>query len=207
MYYLKYLFIIVGFSILSNSLSAQAVINRDFKYDEYRGFIDSLRTTNNHKITEINNSLELGAQLALLHYPELKGNKIKIRYKNNVRYPITASWSFWNFFKLKKNHTYVLLIKPGTFVDHVSLNKQVGIVGHEMAHFEYYKKHPAIHMIWWGVKYVTSKKFRFSFERDADRTAIQKGLGYQLLQLSFYITRNEVIKLINENDQIYDQGN
>ncbi|MEL6562277.1 MAG: hypothetical protein AAFQ94_29160 [Bacteroidota bacterium] len=207
MNYFKYLFTLFGFLIHSNGLLAQTVIDRDFRFEEYQKSVDSLRTFNDHKITEIGNSLELGAQLALLHYPKLKGNKIKIRYKSNVRYPITASWSFWNFFKLRKNHTYILLIKPGTFVDNVSLNKQVGIVGHEMAHFEYYKKHPAIHMIWWGIKYVTSKRFRFSFERDADRTAIQKGLGYQLLQLSFYITRNEVINLINANDRIYNQDN
>lgn len=207
MNHLKHLCIIVTLLSLSDNCFSQKVIDKNFEYEEYHPLIDSLRAHNKHKITEIENSLELGGQLALLHYPELKGNKIKIKYKSNVKYPITASWSFWNFFKLKKNHTYILLIKRGTFVDNVNLNKQVGIVGHEMAHFEYYKQYPAIHMIWWGIKYSTSKKFRFNFEREADKTAILKGLGYQLIQLSFYINRTEVINLINANDHIYNSGN
>lgn len=200
---IKLLVVTVSIVFSSFELTGQSVIDQNFEHAEYFDLLDSLRDINNHHITESGNSLEIGAQLALLHYPELKGNRIKIRYKEKVRYPITASWSFWNIFKLKKHHTYILLIKPDTFVDNVTLNKKVGIVGHEMAHFEYYRKRPAFNMVWWGVKYVFSKKFRYSFEKEADRTAIEKGLGYQLLDLSFYITREEVLQLMNKKDEIY----
>lgn len=199
----KNLIIIPVFLLTSFVLNAQKLIDQKFEVSEYQEKLDSLRTYNEHMVSETGSMTEIASQLALLHYPTLKGNKIKIKYKTNVRYPITASWSFWNIFKLKKNHTYVLLIKPGTFVDNVSLNKQVGIIGHEMAHFEYYRKRPSVNMIPWGTKYIFSKKFRYEFERNADRTAIERGLGYQLLDLSFYISREEVLQYMNANNHIY----
>jgi len=192
----RFSLIVLVFVVPITNVNGQKVIDQDFQKEEYTGLLDSLSGS----VTE------LATQLAVLHYPKLKGNKIKIKYKNNVTYPITASWSFWNVFKLKRWHTYVLLIKPGTFVDQVSLNKRVGIFGHEMAHFEYYRKRPAIAMVWWGIKYVSSKKFRYSFEKDADRTAIDRGLGYQLMDLSFYISRQEVINHMKSNTAVYGEG-
>ena len=44
----------------------------------------------------------------------------------------------------------------------------------------------------WGIKYITSKKFRYRFEKDADRATIDHGLGWQLLNISFYMNREEV---------------
>jgi len=120
--------------VISPSAIGQKVIDQYFEKAEYLEKLDSLRIINNHVIEETGTLTELSTQLALLHYPQLKGHKIKIKYKESVNYPITASWSFWNIFKFKKNHTYVLLIKPGSFVDRLSLNQGVGVVGHEMAH-------------------------------------------------------------------------
>ena len=197
------LFSILIFFSFTNTAFAQQVIDRDFTEEEYAVQIDSLRQLNGRRVSELGNKVELATQLALLHYPELRSNRIKIRYKSNVQYPITASWSFWNIFKPRRWHTYIVLIKPGTFVDKVSLNKGVGIIGHEMAHFAYSRKRPSVAMLWWGFKYITFKKFRYRFEREADYTAIDHGLGYQLLEISFYIGRQQVLQHMKAHPTLY----
>ncbi len=163
-----------------------------YTIERYKSSIDSLRKRYQNRIVPKNDTLALASYLALGHYPSLQNHKIKIRYKKKVKYPITASWSFWNIFKLRKNHTYILLIKPGSFVERLNLNQQVGVIGHEMAHFAYYRRRPSIAMAWWGLRYTLSNKFRYQFEKDADRSAINQGLGWQLLDISFYLNSLEV---------------
>ena len=169
-------------------------------YDEeiYRDQLDSLRKFNHFSVQERGDPLELATNIALSHYPELKGHKFKIKYKKNVKHPVTASWSFGNILKRRKNHTYILLLSEDVFLKRLSLNGQVGVLGHEMAHFKYYSEKPSIHMLWWGIKYVTSKKFHRKFERDADRTTIEHGLGRQLLGVVFYMDRAEVVEYMKE---------
>ncbi|TRX61815.1 hypothetical protein FNH22_03280 [Fulvivirga sp. M361] len=154
--------------------------------------LDTLRLLNGNAVTPQGDPLELAVNIALQHYPELKGRDIRIKYKKNVRHPITASWAAGNVFRSRKKHKYVLLIASNAFIKHISLNDQVGVFGHEMAHFKYYSEHPSIHMLWWAAKYLTSKKFHYEFEREADRTAIDHGLGHQLLGIAFYLKRSEI---------------
>lgn len=183
------------FSFLVHPALAQG--HQTYLLPDYQNKLDSLRNINDDKVQSPNDPIALAANLALQHYPELKGHKIKIKYKKNVQYPITASWAFGNIFKFRKRHTYVLLLSENSFVKRISLNKQVGVIGHEMAHFAYYRKRPSIAMVWWGLKYVLSNKFRYAFEKDADKTTIDHGLGPQLLEMSFYMTRNEVEQYMN----------
>ncbi|MEM7551902.1 MAG: hypothetical protein AAF363_19630 [Bacteroidota bacterium] len=190
--------------IINLSCAQNSFISRPYySEDEFYGLLDSLRVLNNHKIEEAGGLTELASQIALLHYPKLKRHKIKINYKKNVKYPITASWSFWNVFKPRPWHTYVLLIHPDSFVERISLNKRVALIAHEMAHFEYYRKIPSIAMLWWGLKYTLSDKFRYRFEREADFTVVDKGLGQQMLDMSIYTSKWEIkdhIQKANETD-------
>ena len=183
-----------GVIVLSFAFISQLVFGQHTYYDEptYRDQLDSLRAINNYGVQEKGDPLELAVNIALSHYPELKGHKFKIKYKKNVRHPVTASWAFGNVFKSRKKHTYILLLSENVFVKRLPLNGQVGVFGHEMAHFKYYSEKPSIHMLWWGIKYVTSKKFHRQFERDADKTTIEHGLGNQLLGVVFYMDRSEV---------------
>ncbi len=144
------LFFILSLRIVVFGQESLKYIFVDFKSGEQNSKIDLLRSKSN--VVPFGDPIELATLLAVSYYPELKGNTIQIKYKKNVRYPITASWAFGNIFKSRKNHTYVLLLSPQSFANRVSLNKQVGVVGHEMAHFVYYKQHPSIHMLWWGLK-------------------------------------------------------
>ncbi len=163
-----------------------------YRQSDFDNKIDSLRSASRNLVLPTGDQLEMATYLAVSHYPELAGHKIKIKYKKNVQYPITASWSFWNIFKLRKHHTYVLLLSQDAFVKRLDLNGKIGVIGHEMAHFAYYRKLSSLGMGWWGIKYSISKKFRFQFEKDADRATIDHGLGWQLLDISFYMNKAEV---------------
>lgn len=163
-----------------------------YRKSDFEGKIDSLRKVNDNRVFPAGDPLETATYLALSHYPELTGHRIKIKYKKNVQYPITASWSFWNLFKFRKHHVYVLLLSKDSFVNRLELNRQMGVIGHEMAHFVYYRERSSLGMAWWGIKYITSKKFRYQFEKDADRATVDHGLGWQLLNISFYLSSDEV---------------
>ncbi|MEQ9425043.1 MAG: hypothetical protein RJQ09_11530 [Cyclobacteriaceae bacterium] len=181
-----------------NLAGAQNIIEHfDASTPDYT--LEELRKKFPNQIKKSGSELEHATLIALHYYPKLRTNKIKIKHKKNVKHPITASYSFWNAFKIRRWHKYVLLIKKGSFVDGLDLNAKVGLIGHEMAHFEYYKNRPAICMIPWGIRYVVSRKFRYSFERDADKTTIEKGLGWQLMQIAFYTSREKIRELMNEN--------
>ena len=182
-------FIIV---LTTSNLSGQTNRKLIYRQSDFDNKTDSLRSTANNLVLPAGDRLEVATYLAVSHYPELAGHKIKIKYKKNVQYPITASWSFWNIFKFRKHHTYVLLLSPDAFVKRLDLNGKVGVIGHEMAHFAYYRKRSGLGMGWWGIKYSISKKFRFQFEKDADRATIDHGLGWQLLDVSFYMNKAEV---------------
>ncbi len=163
----------------------------------YYGKLDSLRIFNQNSVSPSGDKLELAVNIALTHYPELSGHQIKIKYRKNVAHPITAGYSAANIIRFRKKHIYRLILSPSSFVKYLSLNKQVAVIGHEMAHFVYYKERPAIGMAIWGIRYLTSKKFRYSFEKEADRMAIDHGLGGQLLQLSMYMSNHEVKQYIH----------
>lgn len=176
-------------------------IYKNFELKKYHPLQDSLRQHYHGHIKPQGSQLELAALIALGYYPELKNSRFKIKHKENVRHPITASYSFWNVFKSRQRHTYILLIKKGSFVDRIALNGKVGIIAHEMAHFSYYRNRLTVGMIPWGVRYITSRKFRYSFERDADRTVINRGLGYQLLEIAFYHKPEEIRTYMNTLEQ------
>ena len=183
------LFVVMFFAVGRSMVFCQV---KYYEKEVYAPKLNELRNLNHHRVSPEGDPLELAVNIALQHFPELKEHKIKIKYKNKVRHPITASWAFGNIFRSRKKHTYILLISSDAFVKRISLNNQVGVFGHEMAHFLYYSERPTIHMLWWAIKYVTSKKFHREFERQADRTAIDHGLGHQLLGITFYLKRREV---------------
>jgi len=193
---------ILVFAFNTHLFSREIDLRREryFAIEDYATKVDSLRRTTNHRVTRTGNQLEIATMIALTFYPELADHKIKIKYKSNVKHPITASFDFSNLFKGKKRRTYVLLVHPESFVDRINLNKQVSLIGHEMGHFLYYNQRSLFGMALWGLKYMTSRKFRYSFEIAGDTTAISHGLGWQLLDMSIYLRRHEVLQYMEQYD-------
>jgi hypothetical protein len=76
--------------------------------------------------------------------------------------------------------------------------RQVGLVGHEMSHFSFYQSKSSGGLFLVAIKYMTSKKYHYSFERGADTTAIARGLGWQLLDMGIYMRRDEIRDLMEK---------
>lgn len=184
--------LLVVITLLSRDVSGQINGRVIYREADFKDKIDSLRKTTKNIVLPAGDPLETATYVALSHYPELAGHTIKIKYKKNVRHPVTASWSFRNLFRARKRHVYVLLLSTDAFVNRLDFNRQLGVIGHELAHFAYYRERSGLGMAWWGIRYVTSKKFRYQFEKDADRATVDHGLGWQLLHVSFYMKSDEV---------------
>jgi hypothetical protein len=161
--------------------------------------LDSLRNTIGKRFEFIcDNGIELAAYLAINYFPELKDNRIKVIYKDHNRAPIIATIDIWNFLRRRKKRIYKIIVKNNSFVGRISLNRQVGLVGHEMSHFSFYQSKSSGGLFLVAIKYMTSKKYHYSFERGADTTAIARGLGWQLLDMGIYMRRDEIRDLMKK---------
>ncbi|TLX76945.1 hypothetical protein E9993_04475 [Labilibacter sediminis] len=134
---------------------------------------------------------------ALSYYPELKQTHIKFKYKKigttlNAR-PTIGSL----FFRKKENRRYVIRINKTkadsviNFSD-VPYNAQVGVLGHEFAHFIDYSQKGI-----WGVfkrlLSYTNKKGKEKFEKEIDQLTIDRGLGWQLHQWADLVLNDEKV--------------
>lgn len=166
------------------------------------------------------------AYVALSHYPELKDTPIEFRFKKNIKKSfMQAQPKVGGLFKKRKNRSYLIFINEKfTIEDEVFDITQVpsevliGWIGHELGHIMDYRERSAANLIWFGVKYVTSKNYIREAERAADTYAVNHGLGQQIIatknfiinhsKLSesyksriedLYLSPEEIMVLINES--------
>ncbi|MBA3899490.1 MAG: hypothetical protein H0X62_04640 [Bacteroidetes bacterium] len=130
---------------------------------------------------------EAACVLALSHYPELQNEKIEFVYGKGS-YSMAARPVPLSLFRNKKNRKYKIFINTeskskGLLLPNVGFNAQVGIVGHELAHILYYTKKSSFRIVLDGIGYM-SKSYRAKFEKETDRVAIERGLGWQLYEFS-----------------------
>jgi len=161
--------------------------------------LDSLRNIIGKRFEFIgDNGIELATYLAIKYFPELKDNRIKVIYKDHNRAPIIATIDVWNFLRKRNKRIYKIIVKNKSFVERISLNQQVGLVGHEMSHFSFYQSKSSGGLLLVAIKYLTSKKYHYSFERGADTTAIARGLEWQILDMGIYMRRDEIRNLMKK---------
>ena len=160
---------------------------------EYTHKLDSLRAAFGRKVSYKNSSqLELATLLALSHYPHLQNRRLKVIIKNVNGAPVEASFSPFNFVLPSKQKVYKIIIQENSFIERLSLNKQVAALGHEMAHFIQYEESGYFPTLLGLLRYVSSDAYRINFEKSADRIAVEHGLGPQLLDFSFYSKDSEI---------------
>jgi len=193
---------IVVLQTLLFNLRAQSVLHfsrtNTYSNSEYNK-LDSLRNTIGKGFEFIgDNGIELATYLAIKYFPELEDNRIKVIYKNHNRAPIIATIDIWNFLRKRNKRIYKIIVKNNSFVERISLNRQVGLVGHEMSHFSFYQSKRSGGLLLVAIKYLTSKKYHYSFERGADTTAINRGLGWQILDMGIYMRRDEILDLMEK---------
>lgn len=188
-------------SNISTPIYAQRMPEKHVLYKSYyKGKIDSLE-----KIEGINKvffkNIQLPALTALQYFPEL--DSVPICFTRKKLGTIMAARPRLNFlFRKKTNREYfILLNKKPCYSDSVfynlSFNAQVGIIGHELSHVDYYTHLSNFGIIVFGFRYLFMKK---EIERETDRTAIQHHLGWQL-----YDARRHV--LLNKNIDNYYRHN
>lgn len=130
-------------------------------------------------------------QEVLENYPRLKKRKIILRQRAMPKTTMRAQPKMRSFFS--KQTIYEVELSNNADLDHVVKIKDVpddvlkGWFAHELGHVMDYLDKGFFGMIWFGIKYVTSKKFRIRTEHEADKIAIKHGMTEDILKTKRYI--------------------
>jgi len=157
---------------------------------------NSLNVFYQHKTIPI--VVEQEVKAALAYYPELKDTPIDFVFDPNtsksimLSQPVVAS-----IFRGQAHRTYVIKINPRFVMVHSSIPIQnvpkdilIGWFGHELGHVMDYTKRSNLNMIIFGIKYITSDKYKMQAERNADTYAVDYGLGDYIIKTKHYILDN-----------------
>ncbi len=127
--------------------------------------------------------------IALNFYPNLKATQIKFKIKKN-KSPLTARPTIWAIFQKASKRKYIITLSNKTnlkltpiLFQNLSFNAQIGVIGHELAHIDFYNTKKGIYFIKLALLHL-SKKSMDKFEFNTDKRCIESGLGYQLLNWS-----------------------
>lgn len=169
-------------------------------------------------------------RVALSFYPELKKVPIQFKFKKEIKKStMQAQPVFKSLFGQKKNRRYVILISERFKIADTSyltkdLPKEImiGWLGHELGHVMDYKNRSNWNLIWFGLKYIFSRRSIQEAERAADRYAVQGGMEKYILKTkdfilnqagiseryrerikSLYLSPEEIMELVEERDKVY----
>ncbi len=173
---------------------AQSMPEKHVLYkSDYTGKIDSLEKTDGINKVFFKN-IKLPALAALQYFPEL--DSVPIYFTRKKLGTIMAARPRLNFlFRRKRNREYLILLneKPlysDSVFNNLPFNAQVGIIGHELSHINYYTHLSNFGIIIFGFRYLFMKK---EIERATDYTAIQHNLGWQLYDVRRHVLLNKNI--------------
>lgn len=201
---LKTAFYILAISFLFNTNSfSQTETDYPTTYSEaeYAPLLDSLRKVYGQKISYKNSKqMELATLLAISHYPFLQNRKVKVIIRKVKGAPVEASFSPLNVVTPARVKVYKIIIKENSFMERLSLNKQVAALGHEMAHFIQYEERGYFGTLFGLLRYISSDKYRIKFEKTADKIAIDHGLGPQMLEFAFYTSKEDIQNYMNQKE-------
>ncbi|ERM81484.1 hypothetical protein P872_10210 [Rhodonellum psychrophilum GCM71 = DSM 17998] len=132
---------------------------------------------------------------ALSHYPKLKEVGIEFLFNENIRKSVMqAQPKFTSMLGAKENRTYVIKVSRNFSLKGKSTPIQdlpeavlIGWIGHELGHIMDYLNKSNLAMVYFGIGYLSSKRFVISAERDADTYAVNHGLGDYILATKDFI--------------------
>lgn len=133
--------------------------------------------------------------VALSHYPELKDTPIEFRFKKNIKKSFMQAQPKVNsLLKSKKNRSYLVFINEKFSIEDevfdittVPSKVLIGWIGHELGHIMDYRERSAADLVWFGIKYLTSKNYIQEAERAADTYAVNHGLGEEIIATKNFI--------------------
>ncbi|MGY5850181.1 hypothetical protein [Salegentibacter sp. F14] len=165
------------------------------------------------------------AYIALAHYPELKNTPIEFKFKKNIQKSfMQAQPRITGIFKNKKKRSYFVMISEKIVIENevfdvtsVPSDVLIGWLGHELGHIMDYRERSGLNMLWFGLKYFTSKTYIQEAERVADTYAVNHGMGkyiiatknfilnhahlsdvYKTRIKNLYLSQEEIMMLIDE---------
>lgn len=179
-------YLMIGFLTLLISNSYSQMIVKEFKKDSLSNYLQNAKSPINKIIpTEYEGVI----RLALLYYPELDKTKIIFRTKRQIS-PLTARPSILAVFCSASQRKYIITISnkndskfSNIFLKNLSINSQIGVIGHELSHISHYNRRYGMYFIKLLFMHV-SEKAMDKFEYNTDMLCIEHGLGYQLLSWS-----------------------
>jgi len=166
--------------------------------------------------------------VALSHYPELKDTPIEFKFKKKIQKSfMQAQPKLSGLLKNKKRRSYYVMISEHIKIEdeifdvkNVPSEVLIGWIGHELGHIMDYRERSAANMVWFGIKYLMSKKYIQEAERAADTYAVNHGLGkyiiatkdfilnhthladsYKARIKKLYLSQEEIMVLINEIEE------
>lgn len=151
------------------------------------------------------------AYIAFSHYPELKDTPIEIRFKRNIKKSfMQAQPKVSSLLKNKKDRSYIIYINKEFNIEGQEFDLSmvpsevlIGWLGHEMGHIMDYQDRSSIDLVWFGIKYFTSKNYIREAERAADTYAVNHGLGEQIIATKNFILNHSQLSDVYK-DRIAD---
>ncbi len=145
--------------------------------------------------------------VALSHYPELKNTPIEIRFKKNIKKSFMQAQPKVNgLLKNRKNRSYFIFISEEFTIEDekfdvttVPSDVLIGWIGHELGHIMDYRDRSAADLVWFGVKYITSKNYIREAERAADTYAVNHGLGEYIIATKDFIINHSKLSNTYKN--------
>lgn len=132
---------------------------------------------------------------ALSYYPELKETKITFLLQKGNSGVIETRPEWMSVFKNSKRRAYLVFFgdssqryTPQFMFRNSTVNGQVGIIGHELAHILYFSQKNTFGMLKTGIAHL-STKYMDNFENKTDSICIERGLGYQLIDWNIYLRK------------------
>lgn len=175
--------------------SADAYPDEIYTRQKYAPKIDSLRKLCGYR-KRIPPEFELQTLLAISHYPDLYRARIKFIYRKKVQLPIAArpAMNLLDiFFRFRKGRQYKIVMRVNTpYMMNRTFDEQVGVIGHELAHIQYYRHKSNISLFGVGFRYLSSSRYRWRFELATDKRAIDFGFGNQLLRFPIYMYTRDI---------------
>ncbi|OQX79420.1 MAG: hypothetical protein B6D61_03610 [Bacteroidetes bacterium 4484_249] len=129
--------------------------------------------------------------LALSYFPELDSTTVVFK-ENKIRTTLNTRPTMLSLiFRKREKRKYVIRInnsqkKEKILLNELPFNASVGILGHEYSHIIDYNNRGFFGVLKRAFSYL-SKKSKSKFEKKIDTNTINRGLGWQLYDLSDYI--------------------
>ena len=188
--------ILLFFFVAVQSLFSQE--DKTIRYIEVGMFEDRLDVyQSTYKNIQAVDIIEKPIFIAAHYYPHLKEINIEFR-ERKMKMTMMARPSVCFLFQKKENRKYVIIVNNDSInrapriVQNMSINMQVGVIGHEYAHITDYEHMNSLQIIKYGLQYLFKKQRRI-IEYRTDSIAIAHGLGWQIHHFATYINNSEEI--------------